>query len=102
MFDHVKFGVSDYAASKAFYMKALAPLGVTEVTELSRFTNPTATLRCACSRRTRNPRTFIWPSWLRIASKCKPFIARRWRRAARTTAHRVCARNTTETTMPRS
>ena len=29
MFDHVKFGVSDFAASKAFYGKALAPLGVT-------------------------------------------------------------------------
>jgi catechol 2,3-dioxygenase-like lactoylglutathione lyase family enzyme len=23
MFDHVKFGVSDYAASKAFFLKAL-------------------------------------------------------------------------------
>lgn len=33
MFDHVKFGVSDYAASKAFYVKALAPLGVTVVSE---------------------------------------------------------------------
>ncbi len=33
MFDHVKFGVSDYATSKAFYLKALAPLGVTDVTE---------------------------------------------------------------------
>jgi catechol 2,3-dioxygenase-like lactoylglutathione lyase family enzyme len=29
MFDHVKFGVSDFAASKAFFIKALAPLGVT-------------------------------------------------------------------------
>lgn len=29
MFDHVKFGVSDYAASKAFFSQALAPLGVT-------------------------------------------------------------------------
>lgn len=29
MFDHVKFGVSDFAASKAFFAKALAPLGVT-------------------------------------------------------------------------
>jgi catechol 2,3-dioxygenase-like lactoylglutathione lyase family enzyme len=29
MFDHVKFGVSDYAASKTFYLKALEPLGVT-------------------------------------------------------------------------
>ena len=33
MFDHVKFGVSNYAVSKAFYLKALAPLGVTDVTE---------------------------------------------------------------------
>lgn len=29
MFDHVKFGVSDYEASKAFFLNALAPLGVT-------------------------------------------------------------------------
>jgi catechol 2,3-dioxygenase-like lactoylglutathione lyase family enzyme len=33
MFDHVKFGVSDFAASKAFFVKALAPLGVTVVAE---------------------------------------------------------------------
>ncbi|HLX24384.1 MAG TPA: VOC family protein [Usitatibacter sp.] len=33
MFDHVKFGVSDYAASKAFYLKALEPLGVVVVAE---------------------------------------------------------------------
>ncbi len=33
MFDHVKFGVSDYAASKAFFTKALEPLGVTVATE---------------------------------------------------------------------
>lgn len=33
MFDHVKIGVSDYAASKAFYVKALAPLGVAIVSE---------------------------------------------------------------------
>jgi catechol 2,3-dioxygenase-like lactoylglutathione lyase family enzyme len=33
MFDHVKFGVSDYAASKAFFLKALAPLGVTVAAE---------------------------------------------------------------------
>lgn len=33
MFDHVVFGVSDYAASKAFFLKALAPLGVTIVSE---------------------------------------------------------------------
>jgi hypothetical protein len=33
MFDHVKFGVSDYAANKAFFLKALEPLGVAVVSE---------------------------------------------------------------------
>ena len=33
MFDHVKFGVSDYAASKAFFLAALGPLGVAVVAE---------------------------------------------------------------------
>lgn len=28
MFDHVKFGVSDYESSKVFFLKALEPLGV--------------------------------------------------------------------------
>lgn len=33
MFDHLGFGVSDYAASKAFFLKALQPLGVAVVME---------------------------------------------------------------------
>ena len=33
MFDHVKFGVTDFAASKAFFLKALEPLGVVVVAE---------------------------------------------------------------------
>jgi catechol 2,3-dioxygenase-like lactoylglutathione lyase family enzyme len=33
MFDHVAFGVSDYEASKEFFLKALAPLGVVVVQE---------------------------------------------------------------------
>jgi catechol 2,3-dioxygenase-like lactoylglutathione lyase family enzyme len=33
MFDHVKFGVSDYPASRAFFLKALEPLGVTAAME---------------------------------------------------------------------
>jgi catechol 2,3-dioxygenase-like lactoylglutathione lyase family enzyme len=33
MFDHVKFGASDYAASKAFFLKALEPLGVEAASE---------------------------------------------------------------------
>ena len=39
MFNHVKFGVSDYAASKAFFLEALAALGVAVVSEGDR---PTA------------------------------------------------------------
>lgn len=33
MFDHVKFGVSDYAASKDFFLKALEPIGVAVASE---------------------------------------------------------------------
>lgn len=33
MFDHVKFGVTDFAASKAFFLAALEPLGVVVVAE---------------------------------------------------------------------
>jgi len=33
MFDHVKFGVSDFAASKAFFLRALEPLGVAVAAE---------------------------------------------------------------------
>lgn len=33
MFDHVKFGVRDFALSKDFYLKALEPIGVTVVTD---------------------------------------------------------------------
>ncbi|CAN5158144.1 VOC family protein [soil metagenome] len=33
MFDHIGLGVSDYAASKSFFLAALAPLGVAIVME---------------------------------------------------------------------
>jgi catechol 2,3-dioxygenase-like lactoylglutathione lyase family enzyme len=33
MFDHVAIGVTDYEASKAFYLKALQPIGVKVVSE---------------------------------------------------------------------
>jgi catechol 2,3-dioxygenase-like lactoylglutathione lyase family enzyme len=33
MFDHVKFGCSDYAASKDFFLKALEPIGMTVLSE---------------------------------------------------------------------
>jgi catechol 2,3-dioxygenase-like lactoylglutathione lyase family enzyme len=33
MFDHIVFGASDYAASKAFFLKALEPIGIAVVSE---------------------------------------------------------------------
>lgn len=33
MFDHIVFGVSDYEASKAFFLKALEPIGIAVVSE---------------------------------------------------------------------
>lgn len=33
MFDHLGFGVTDYAASKAFFLKSLQPLGIGIVME---------------------------------------------------------------------
>jgi catechol 2,3-dioxygenase-like lactoylglutathione lyase family enzyme len=33
MFDHVVFGVSDYPASKAFFLRALEPIGMAIVSE---------------------------------------------------------------------
>jgi catechol 2,3-dioxygenase-like lactoylglutathione lyase family enzyme len=33
MFDHVVFGVSDYAASKAFFLEALEPIGMAVLSE---------------------------------------------------------------------
>jgi len=33
MFDHVVFGVSDYEASKAFFLKVLKPIGIAVVSE---------------------------------------------------------------------
>ena len=33
MFDQLVFGASDYAANKAFFLKALEPLGVSVVSE---------------------------------------------------------------------
>lgn len=33
MIDHVKFGVSDFAASKAFFLNTLKPLGIAVVAE---------------------------------------------------------------------
>ena len=53
MFDHVVFGVSDYAASKAFFLKALEPFGVAVVQEgpLGIELSPPAGKASLCMRR---------------------------------------------------
>ena len=33
MFDHIEFGTSEYAASKAFFLKALEPIGMVVISE---------------------------------------------------------------------
>jgi catechol 2,3-dioxygenase-like lactoylglutathione lyase family enzyme len=40
MIDHIGFAVSDYERAKAFYAKALAPLGYTLVMEVDAAVNP--------------------------------------------------------------
>lgn len=40
MIDHVGFPVSDYESAKAFYVRALAPLGYTLVMEVTAQVNP--------------------------------------------------------------
>jgi catechol 2,3-dioxygenase-like lactoylglutathione lyase family enzyme len=35
MFDHIGFGVTDFARSRAFYVRALAPLGITILREVT-------------------------------------------------------------------
>ena len=42
MFDHVVFGVSNYAEAKAFFVQALAPLGVEVASE-----GPLGLVQCA-------------------------------------------------------
>jgi catechol 2,3-dioxygenase-like lactoylglutathione lyase family enzyme len=54
MFDHVVFGVSDYETSKAFYLKALEPIGVGVVLEgpLGLEMSPAGGKSSLCIRRT--------------------------------------------------
>jgi len=58
MFDHVVFGASDYEVSKAFFLKALAPLGVEVLQEgkLGVEMSPPKSKASLCIRRAReNP-----------------------------------------------
>lgn len=96
MFDHVVFGVSDYAASKAFYLKALEPIGMAVVAEgpLGIEMSADGKTRCACFPPRRSRRTCTWRSSPKTASRSKPSIARRCKRAPGTTVRPACARTT--------
>lgn len=50
MIDHVGFPVSDYARSKAFYEKALAPLGYALIMEVPADVNPGGAAACGFGR----------------------------------------------------
>ena len=103
MFDHVKFGVSDYATSKAFFLKSLEPLGVTAGAEgepsygieLCGASNSSLCLFQAKDK----------PAPLHIAfvagtrEQVKAFYRAALEAAARTTANPVCAPTTMRTTM---
>ena len=90
MFDHVKFGVSDYAASKAFFLQALAPLGVTAA----------AMLLYASIKVRKNRRRCTLPFAPTAASRSMPSGRRRWPPEERTTARRGYGQTTTPVTTP--
>ena len=99
MFDHVKFGVSNYAASKAFFLQALEPLGVTVVAEGPpaygvELSAPGKASLCLFQ-------TPEKPAHLHLAFRAEN-RAQRCRRAAKTMGRRACAPITTRITMPLS
>ena len=103
MFDHVKFGVSDYAASKAFSLKALEALGVAVASEGA----PTYGVEL-CTEAKASPclfQTAEKPAHLHLAftaenrQQVELSIVRLCLRAAKTMVHLVCVRTTTRSTM---
>ena len=110
MLDHAGFPVSDYKRSKAFYEKALAPLGYVLVMEVQQDQNDAPAAGFGA-----NGKPNFWiggegglnkPS----TSRSRRGIARQWMHstarqsqpAARITARRDCARIITQTTTVRS
>jgi hypothetical protein len=105
MFDHIGVVVSDFAKSKAFYAQALAPIGHSRVVEIwwmagaSRArASAMRTARISGSARANRRDHFTLLSVSVHAQRSMLSMQQRWPRAARTTASRACARNTTRTT----
>lgn len=95
VFDHLGFNVKDFAASRAFYLKALAPLDITVILEDD---------KSAMIGR-KNEGAFWFGAYgapstpMQIAASS---TRRRWPPGPRTTARRACARSTTLPTTARS
>ena len=106
MLDHVGFGVSDYARSKAFYEQALAPLGITLLMEpvaqaAGLRQGRQAVLLDRDARAGGRGRRCTSRSSSRTARPSTPSTRPRSRRAGPTTARPARARSTTRTTTAR-
>ena len=104
MFDHVKFGVSGYAATKAFFLQALAPLGVTLVGEgepsYGAELAGSGDVSCVSIKVRTNRRRCISPFAPTAANRSTPSGRRRWPPEERTTARRGYDQTTTPVTTP--
>lgn len=72
MFDHVKFGVSDYEKSKTFFLEALRPLGVELVDEGAPdygVEMSSGDVSLCLFRQMTNRRLCIWRLWPRPVSR---------------------------------
>ena len=103
MIDHAGFGVRDYAASKAFYTRALAPLGITladgaDGARAGRLRRGPQALLLARGRRAPVTEVHVAFARRRTARPSTPSTPPRSRPAAPTTAPPACARSTTRPT----
>ena len=103
MFDHVVFGVSDYAKSKAFFLEALEPLGVAVVSEgpprRGALPSPTTIHHSASVKLRKRQRIFTWRSLPKIVSKFWISIVLHFGQELKTMVSPVFGRSTTRTTM---
>ena len=105
MIDHIGMPVSDIARATEFYLKALAPLGIAIVMQVSAEESGHGARGSASARRFQaasrssgsarasgSAGMSMWPSSRHRARRSMPSIAPRSRPAARTTARLACGR----------
>lgn len=106
MFNHIEFGATNSSTSRAFFLKALDPVGAAIASEGPPSFGidflPQASPPSASSKPPKHPPTSTWPSKPKPASRSTPSIAQLFKPAPKTTAHPAYARITTPTTTPPS